>query len=678
MQSATSSSKSGGLHLWFHPTLFRKNMTRFWPIWALYGAFWLFALPINLFTSYQSREAVYSLGDVSLTGPQYFARSLVPDSAPAAVPMGLIFGILAAMAVFSYLYQSRSVGLMHALPLRREGLFLTNYLSGLSFFALPLLVVFLLTLGAEALMGAVYLPALFCWLVANLLVALFFYSFAVFCAMFTGHILALPAFYGILNGLAFGICTLLMQVLPEFVYGFYPTYGPTQLTGWITPAYQLLRALYTQEVATPDGLSAYRLTGLGYVFLYALAGLVLAALALVIYRRRQLERAGDVVSVSWVRPIFKYGVAFCTALSLGLLLYLLFLPYELRGPWPFLICMIFAGAVGYFAAEMLLQKSFRVFARGWPGVAAFSLALVAAMCCIVFDLTGFERRVPDPAQVASVAFDGVGSAPNDSASHAAHQSTDPEEIALVARLHAALVAERDLSRQTGYTVERQALAGGTIDIETQANRTIRLSYALANGKQMFRQYPIAISKELLADPNSAASLLSQLVNRPNLVEQYYFDFLADYENVRLSDVSLSVLKETSDYEYTDLLPLDLDAAGRSDLLEAIRADIAAGDLGRRYLLEDESRYTNCYFNDLELIFYVSGSRLWAEGEYTNSPSVTITLQASAKHTLRVLTEHGLDPQLLLTMAEYEVRQNNMRDAQTESIDAAVYAQHATP
>ena len=29
----------------FNSTLYRKNLSRFWPIWALYSVIWLFALP---------------------------------------------------------------------------------------------------------------------------------------------------------------------------------------------------------------------------------------------------------------------------------------------------------------------------------------------------------------------------------------------------------------------------------------------------------------------------------------------------------------------------------------------------------------------------------------------------------------------------------------------------------
>ncbi|MFQ7453042.1 MAG: hypothetical protein ACLRNQ_18425 [Flavonifractor plautii] len=86
--------------------------------------------------------------------------------------------------------------------------------------------------------------------------------------------------------------------------------------------------------------------GLGYASLYALIGLVLAGLALAAYRRRHLESAGDVVSVRWVRPVFKYGVAFCTAVTLSTVFYYVLDPLLPRGSWTLLVLMVVWGAAG--------------------------------------------------------------------------------------------------------------------------------------------------------------------------------------------------------------------------------------------------------------------------------------------------------------------------------------------
>ena len=43
----------------------------------------------------------------------------------------------------------------------------------------------------------------------------------------------------------------------------------------------------------------------------------LLALALLLYRRRALETAGDAVAVPWLRPVFKYFMALGGALALA-------------------------------------------------------------------------------------------------------------------------------------------------------------------------------------------------------------------------------------------------------------------------------------------------------------------------------------------------------------------------
>ena len=73
-----------------------------------------------------------------------------------------LYGVAVAMAVFSYLYSARSVSLMHSLPIRRSGLFLTNYISGLLFFVVPNLILCGITAASVTLVGHVFCPAC-CW-----------------------------------------------------------------------------------------------------------------------------------------------------------------------------------------------------------------------------------------------------------------------------------------------------------------------------------------------------------------------------------------------------------------------------------------------------------------------------------------------------------------------------------
>ena len=214
MRSGMSSFEQKG---WFNRTLLKKNLTRFWPLWALYTAALFFSLGMPLINlesvMHRAEGATVSVGSglwntmgevLEAMNREYMVeqyQEMVRDAMGAVVLMGAVYGCFLAMAFFSYLMNRRSVGMLHALPIKREGLFLTNWVSGLFFVAGPSLVVFLIAMLAEAGKGAVGLEDLLLWLLVSVSTGLFFFDFALCCAMFTGHILALPVFYLIHNGL---------------------------------------------------------------------------------------------------------------------------------------------------------------------------------------------------------------------------------------------------------------------------------------------------------------------------------------------------------------------------------------------------------------------------------------------------------------------------------------------
>ena len=635
---------------YFNKTLFAKHFARFWPIWGLYGLIWTMCLPLGILAGSRSG---WMAADARVLPLNYLDTS---GWFSAATLLAAVFGLLAAMAVFSYLYSARSVSLFHALPLRREGLFLTSYLAGLGFLILPNLAVFLLALAAEAACGAVVFSSLFTWLVVSSLLNLFFYSFAVFCAMFTGHILALPAFYVVLNGLAAGLAVLFGQMAHEFLFGFDGAAWLTAVASWLSPVLRLSAChvviptvMDAAGTGRADYASAY-FTGLGYVALYALVGVALAAVALAVYRRRQLETAGDVVSVSWVRPVFKYGVAFCAAVALGETLYSLFSALLPRGAWGLLLMLLLWGAAGYFVAEMLLRKKFWVFRGSWKGCAVLLCCLTAAMCLMEFDVTGFERRVPDPARVQSVSLDAGSTAPYDDSNGQGLLLDGPEDIAAVTELHRAIVAwKADIEgTEPGYTYER--LDSG-LEVETSGQAWVQLRYTRTDGSVVTRSYRIPLTQEALDDPDTPAARLDALLNAPGQAEKAYFGAMAEGDYL----ISTVVTQPHYDGEgayYYDEKPVD--SAGLEALWSAVQADLADGSLGRRYLLENQARLENCYVNDLILTFRRAGQAARADGSDTYS--VTVTLQTTGARTLAALEQYGFDLDSLLTQAQAQLKE----------------------
>ena len=626
---------------YFNPTLFGKNLARFWPIWGLYALIWVVLLPVGVLLR-------RDLWDKGLA--REFPLALLDGSRNMALVLAFLFGILCAMAVFSYLYSARSVGMLHALPMHREGLFLTNYLSGLAFLWVPNFAVFLLALAAEALNGSVVFSSLFTWLVVTCLLCLFFYSFAVFCAMFTGHILALPAFYLILNFLASVITYLLESIAREFLFGFNGAVWAEKWAFWFTPALKLLRATGLDYMS-----STPRYCGLGLVVLYALIGLVLAGIALAVYNRRQLERAGDVITVGWVRPVFRYGMALCCAITLGAFFYSIFYTLLPRGAWTLLGWMLLWGAVGCFIAEMLLKKRLWVFKTSWKGCVIFLVCLVAAMTTLELDLIGFESRVPSPTHVKTVQVSEVSSSPLDSGDYLSFSTTDPQIIEEITNLHSAITQrkeELEAVQSSGISTQSWISGSNGLDLQVETSTYVRLRYELTDGSVVERWYDLPIRAEDLEDPSTPAARLSQLINQPQVTSEIYFGSIG--ETARLVDACLMNLYNPEDDSYGfEYLPADL----LEPLLEAIQADIAEGNLGRRYLLEDQARMDNCCYADLELTFRMDQSGVsggTAPAAAANTISVTITLQKSAVHTMQVLSDY---PHAFLSQTEVHQMSN---------------------
>ena len=99
MRSATS---------YCNGTLYRKTLARFWPLWGLYSLIWLFVLPLNLLTTYFN-----SYHNMVPNASRYLSLRSIAWDIPYVLEWGMMtaafFAILSAMAVFGYLYSSRSV-----------------------------------------------------------------------------------------------------------------------------------------------------------------------------------------------------------------------------------------------------------------------------------------------------------------------------------------------------------------------------------------------------------------------------------------------------------------------------------------------------------------------------------------------------------------------------------------
>ena len=526
--------------LCFNRTVFAKQLARFWPIWVTHLVIWTLLLPLQGLMQLQL-DAAGRAGAGSYLAQ--FAGYTVPGMVWPANFLGVLFGLLAAMAACSHLYATRSANFMASLPVRREGLFASHYLAGLVMVLGPLLATFCLTALVELAGGCLMLGPLGSWLGAACASGFFFYSFAVFLGMFTGHLLALPAFYLIFNGLAAAVMGVVEWALQTLYHGFdaLPEWVGQGVI-WLTPVVGLTQGLQLGSPTTVTvALGGDRGSAL---WVYPLAALLLTAGALLLYRRRALESAGDVVAVRAMRPVFQYGVALCGGLFFGVVTTQL-LVLTTTG---LMVSILLWAVAGYFIARMLLDKSFRVWRR-WKGAVGVSLVLAALFAVVGLDLTGFETRGPQAQDVAEVTIRGLEGSPWDSGANAAATLDDPEDIAAVLALHQEAVGQREVEPSAGAS---------TVSFQVR--------YQLRSGAILSRRYSLTLE-------GAAADQAQALRNDPEVILQSYGFTEMERQGGQIFLAEWSWEEETAT-AYGSQAQL---------VLDGVLEDIRAGRLGRREL-----------------------------------------------------------------------------------------------
>lgn len=422
----------------FSLTLYKKHLTRYWPMWAVWLAIWTLTIPVTMWNS-----ARYSDYGSRLADAQSIADILPVMSVCIAIAAPIV-----AVAVFFHLFRAPAANFIGALPMQREGVFFTAFLAGYTIIMAPLILVSLFTLLVEWALGAVAVVPLLQWLGGCALTSFFWFSFAVLCCVISGNMVAAVCFYGIFNGVVAGMAFLLQNLLAAFLYGFSEfSKRVWEAVAWLTPIYKnsLNDALLARGL--PEA------TRFEMLWVYAAVGFLMALAALGLHHIRKAERAGDLIAFGPIRWIFRVAVTVCGGLAFGLLLTVIIfsgssttgLGAKLAG------CCAVAAMASWFVAEMLLQKSFKVFKGHWKGAVIAAVCFVLAICAIDMDWIGFSSRVPQPGQVYAARAEFGGYVANDIARDGLVY--DAETVEELVALHQYLVDHRDTNGDSYGRVE---------------------------------------------------------------------------------------------------------------------------------------------------------------------------------------------------------------------------------
>lgn len=508
-------------------TVFWKDIVRFAPLWVLYMAIGLLTLmPDNeqgtVFI--WSRNVSRSIGYMSI--------------------VNLVYGVLCALLLFGELFDAKLCRTLHATPVRRETRFLSHVLAGMCFSLIPNLM-FMLT-GMPQL--GEYWQSGLVWLLAVELEFLFFFGLAVFCVMLAGNRFAAVAIYGILNFWALLIQWFIPTLYEPLLYGiefnldFLTVFCPAMyMYGRRTVLYapHLFSSILEEEThGWPVG-PVFR--GMEESWLYptilGALGILLGVAALLLYRRRNLERAGDALAVRKLEPVF----AVIFSLFVGSTLATLGARYT-----NYLVLLAIGLLAGWIVAQMLIQRTVRIFRlRSFVGFALLAAILGSTFAITKADPLNVSGWLPDAEQVASVTVEK-----NDNLLYKNNNSTvvvDYEYIQEAIDVHKRII----------YTYGEVRNWRNSI--------TVKFTYHMRDGRTVSRSYRIDEGLEVL--------LLRKFFSHPKHILCYtdWEKYIQEPHDATINAVDISEYVQEEDVKF---------------LLEAIKADCEAGNMAqdRKYHL----------------------------------------------------------------------------------------------
>ena len=591
----------------FNPTAFKKNLTRFAPVWGLYTV----GLFMGLFV-------------MSNSGASYWLYHNMADCIQAMAVINPGYALICAQLLFGDLYNAPMCNMLHALPIRREGWFVTHVLSALTFSFGPTLLMSLASMAPlpfTEMVNAWQIPLY--WLLGTNLQFIFFFGVASVAALCVGSRFAQAVVYGIVNFASLLAFFLADTLYTPLLYGIRTNEQPFL---WLCPVVKMAETQYIDcnQIEVFEGLDTYGqemysyygeftvLNAWWYLLLCAAIGIALLALALRLYQKRRLEVAGDFIAIKALEPVFLVTYT----MVLGTCFHFFF--SEMMGYHNGIIFNFVGLAIGWFTGKMFLERRVNVFRkRAFAGFGILMVVFLASIGIVSWDPLGLESWIPEADEVASVHV-GTG--------HGTYYQseitlTEQEDIQKIITIHESALQKRiDEMRREPLDPVPIAVEDGltvTYEIKPQYKEqvSITITYTLENGMTRSRYYYIYAEDE-------EGQVLNRYFSSPEAVfgvpreeiTQQWLRKLA--ENIDGYGGSLEMFRH---------LISDLTLDEKVELLEAVLADCEAGTMTQHYAF---NRYTHDLF--------------WINWSLDNQRYEEIRIDMDDVHVVAWLESRGID------------------------------------
>ena len=318
-----------------------------------------------------------------------------------AVLVGIIVPSIVAMLVYRFIHSKKAAVFIHSLPVNRTSVFISTLAAAFTLMALPVIAnsIILMLLSVTGYSESYGISHCLVWAGINIMCQFVMFSIATFASVITGHTIASAVLTLIIHTAPIIAVSCLSYIAENFLWGYSANNSVINSVIEANPA-MWIGAMATQFSYTGAEEAEQLFHLISHIPVYVISAAVLYALSGILYKKRGMETVEDVAAFDILNPVYKYFLTFIGSISV----YCIFNRFITTSPMVFTAIMIILSAVIYFACEMILKKTLRVWNsyRGYLGFAVCFCAMLGIFAYTSF--FGYETRIPDLSKIEKVAI----------------------------------------------------------------------------------------------------------------------------------------------------------------------------------------------------------------------------------------------------------------------------------
>ena len=379
----------------------------------------------------------------------------------------IILAVTCGVSMFAYLHNRRKVDFYHSLPISRSRLFAVNYATGALCALVPYLVLHALSIVCTCAMGfgEVVNASLIGVIASNVIFFFLLYAMAAVTTILCGNtvitlLLGLWVYFGptLVTALWQGLKSMFFQTYVTdasmtsllFCNKFAPLIqyfgvNGTKMHSWagaVEPVYAMDYSAGLQESSA-----------IGLLIGYAVAAIVVTALALFLFRIRKSERAGTALAFNPIKLPVK--IIICVVMGTAFAEIFKMLVYESE-LW-FWVGLVLGTVIFHCVVEIIYAFDFRAIFRKPLQLVIILAVLCAGLLTMQADVFGYDEWLPDEGSIEAVSVDYNMGYEN------SRFLSEPENIAAVRQLAAIGVEHKDdTDDNNGYLVTAFRMKNGKI------------------------------------------------------------------------------------------------------------------------------------------------------------------------------------------------------------------------